>query len=333
MAQHGHDHHAPAGRRDDHGHDHGHEHGDEHGHGLAHGHAHAPAAFGRAFAIGIGLNAAFVVAEWLAGLHANSLALIADAAHNLSDVLSLVLAWGAMRLSARLPSARFTYGLRGSSILAALVNAFVLLLVTGALSWEAIHRLQDARPLQGGWVVATALVGIAVNGVTAWLFMAGQRDDLNLRAAYLHMASDAAVSLAVVIAGALVLVTQWFWLDPLLTLAVSVVIVWQTAQLLMQSLRLALQGVPPHIDSAEVKRFLAGLPGVLEVHDLHIWAMSTTESALTAHLVMPGRHPGDEFLQGTCEALRSRFRIHHPTLQIELADTAVRCELAPDHVV
>jgi cobalt-zinc-cadmium efflux system protein len=236
-------------------------------------------------------------------------------------------------LSARLPSARFTYGLRGSSILAALVNAFILLLVTGALSWEAIHRLRDAQALEGGWVVATALAGIAVNGVTAWLFMAGQRDDLNLRAAYLHMASDAAISVAVVIAGVIVIFTQWFWLDPLLTLVVSVVIVWQTAQLLTESLRLALQGVPQGIDSDEVKRFLARLPGVAEVHDLHIWAMSTTENALTAHLVMPGQHPGDGFLHATCEALKSQFRIQHPTLQIELADTAARCELAPDHVV
>jgi cobalt-zinc-cadmium efflux system protein len=324
MAQHGHDHRPTGGN-------HHHDHGHDHGHG--HGHDHAPATFGRAFLIGIALNSAFVVGEWLAGLHANSLALIADAAHNLSDVLSLVVAWVAIHLSARLPSARFTYGLRGSSILAALVNAFVLLLVTGGLSWAAILRLQDAQPLEGGWVVVTALVGIAVNGVTAWLFMAGQRNDLNVRAAYLHMASDAAVSLAVVIAGAAVIFTQWYWLDPLLTLAVSIVIVWQTAQLLMQSLRLALQGVPQDIDSAEVKAFLAALPGVTEVHDLHIWAMSTTENALTAHLVIPGRHPGDGFLQGSCETLRQRFGIHHPTLQIEVADTPLRCELAPDHVV
>jgi cobalt-zinc-cadmium efflux system protein len=324
MAQHGHDHRPTGGN-------HHHDHGHDHGHG--HGHVHAPATFGRAFLIGIALNSAFVVGEWLAGLHANSLALIADAAHNLSDVLSLVVAWVAIHLSARLPSARFTYGLRGSSILAALVNAFVLLLVTGGLSWAAILRLQDAQPLEGGWVVVTALVGIAVNGVTAWLFMAGQRNDLNVRAAYLHMAADAAVSLAVVIAGAAVIFTQWYWLDPLLTLAVSIVIVWQTAQLLMQSLRLALQGVPQDIDSAEVKAFLAALPGVTEVHDLHIWAMSTTENALTAHLVIPGRHPGDGFLQGSCETLRQRFGIHHPTLQIEVADTPLRCELAPDHVV
>jgi cobalt-zinc-cadmium efflux system protein len=333
MAQHGHDH-RPTGGDHHHDHDHDHDHEHEHGHGHGHGmHVHAPASFGRAFLIGIALNSAFLVGEWLAGLHANSLALIADAAHNLSDVLSLVVAWVAIRLSARLPSARFTYGLRGSSILAALVNAFVLLLVTGGLSWAAILRLQDAQPIEGGWVVATALIGIAVNGITAWLFMAGQRHDLNVRAAYLHMASDAAVSLVVVIAGGAVIFTQWYWLDPLLTLAVSIVIVWQTAQLLMQSLRLALQGVPHEIDSGEVKAFLAALPGVTEVHDLHIWAMSTTENALTAHLVIPGRHPGDGFLQSTCEALRQRFGIHHPTLQIEVADTAVRCELAPDHVV
>ncbi|HKB53412.1 MAG TPA: cation diffusion facilitator family transporter [Ramlibacter sp.] len=326
MAQHG-DHCHPTGRGDvhDHARDAGHTHGADHHHG--------PASFGRAFAVGIALNSGFVVGEWIAGLHADSLALMADAAHNLGDVLSLVLAWVAMRLSARLPSARFTYGLRGSSILAALVNACVLLLVTGALSWEAILRLSDPQPLRGGWVVATALVGVIINGATAWLFTSGRANDLNVRAAYLHMASDAVVSFAVVVAGVAVLYTAWYWLDPLLTLAVSVVIVWQTARLLIESLRLALQAVPRNIDSAAVKRFLCELPGVTEVHDLHIWAMSTTENALTAHLVIPGRHPGDTFLQSTSELLMRRFGIQHPTLQIEVADTRSSCALAPDHIV
>ena len=317
----------------DHGHDHhGHDHHD-HGHGHGHAHAHAPASFGRAFAIGIALNSGFVLAEWLVGVAAHSLALIADAAHNLSDVLSLLLAWLAASLSQRLPSARFTYGLRGSSILAALVNAAALLLVTGALAWEALHRLTTAQPVEGGWVAITAFIGILVNGFTAWLFMAGSRDDLNLRGVYLHMAADTAVSLAVVIAGGAVIFTGWYWLDPALTLVVSALIVWQTFDLLKQSLGLALQAVPPGIEPAAVRDFLAGLRGVTEVHDLHIWAMSTTENALTAHLVMPGGHPGDDFLHDACEHLRGDFRIQHPTLQIEVADTATACPLAPDHVV
>lgn len=322
MAQHSS--HAPGHEHHDHGHDH-------HGHG--HAHAHAPASFGRAFAIGIALNAGFVVAEWLVGIAAHSLALIADAAHNLSDVLSLLLAWLAASLSQRLPSARFTYGLRGSSILAALVNAAALLLVTGALAWEALHRLTTTQPVEGGWVAMTAFIGILVNGFTAWLFMAGSRDDLNLRGVYLHMAADTAVSLAVVIAGGAVIFTGWYWLDPALTLVVSAVIVWQTFDLLKQSLGLALQAVPPGIDAAAVRDFLKGLPGVTEVHDLHIWAMSTTENALTAHLVLPGGHPGDDFLHDVCEHLRGDFRIQHPTLQIEVADTATACPLAPEHVV
>ena len=328
MAQHhSHDH-----GHDHHGHDH-HDHDHDHDHGHGHAHAHGPASFGRAFAIGIALNSGFVLAEWLVGIAAHSLALIADAAHNLSDVLSLVLAWLAASLSQRLPSARFTYGLRGSSILAALVNAAALLLVTGALAWEALHRLTTAQPVEGGWVAITAFIGILVNGFTAWLFMAGSRDDLNLRGVYLHMAADAAVSLAVVIAGGAVIFTGWYWLDPALTLVVSALIVWQTFDLLKQSLGLALQAVPPGIEPAAVRDFLTGLRGVTEVHDLHIWAMSTTENALTAHLVLPGGHPGDVFLQEACDHLRAHFRIQHATLQIEVADSGAACPLAPEHVV
>jgi cobalt-zinc-cadmium efflux system protein len=311
------------------GHDHDH-HAHEH---HAHAHAHAPASFGRAFAIGIALNSAFVVAEWLLGLSAQSLALLADAAHNLGDVLSLVIAWVAMRLAQRRPSARFTYGLRGSSILAALVNAAVLLLVTGALAWEAVQRFAHPAAVEGGIVMATAAAGIAVNGFTAWLFMAGSKGDLNLRGAYLHMAADAAVSLAVVVAGGIVLATGWAWIDPLLTLVVSVVIVWGTWGLLRQSLQLALHAVPEGIDIAAVRERLMGMPGVSEVHDLHVWAMGTADNALTAHLVMPGGHPGDAFLQRACDAMRNGFGIGHTTLQIEVADTAHACALAPEHVV
>ena len=313
---------------------HPHDH-EDHGHDDAdrHSHSHAPASFGKAFAIGVALNMAFVVAEWLFGLMAHSLALLADAAHNLGDVLGLLLAWGAMHLSQRKPNARYTYGLRSTSILAALINAIALLLITGGLAWEAIHRLTDPQPVQGSLVIAVALIGVLVNGITAWLFMSGGKSDLNLRGAYLHMAADAAVSLAVAVAGGVVMLAGWYWLDPLLTLVVAAVIIWGTWDLLRQSLRMALQAVPPTIDAGQVRDYLCTLPGVSQVHDLHIWAMSTTENALTAHLVIPSGHPGDDFLHDACREIEGRFAIHHATLQIELADTNRACALAPDHLV
>jgi len=322
-AGHDHDHH-------DHGHDAGHG---QHHHHHAHGHSHAPASFGKAFAIGCILNVGFVVAEWVFGAMAHSLALMADAVHNLGDVLALLLAWLAAGLARRPPSERFTYGLRGSSILAALLNAGALLLVTGGLGWEALRRLPDPGPVAGGTVIGVALVGVVINGLTAWMFMQGGKKDLNLRGVYLHMAADAAVSLAVAIAGAAVIFTGWNWLDPALTLVVSGVILWSSWDLLRQSLRLALQAVPAGIATADVRALLAGLPGVAEVHDLHIWAMSTSENALTAHLVMPAGHPGDAFLRTTCGELAQHFGIQHATLQIEVASTGAACALAPDHVV
>jgi cobalt-zinc-cadmium efflux system protein len=328
----GHDGHDPHGHDHDHAHAHGHRHGAAHA-GHHHGHVHAPASFGKAFAIGCVLNVGFVVAEWVFGALANSLALMADAVHNLGDVLALLLAWLAVGLARRPPSERFTYGLRGSSILAALLNAGALLVVTGGLGWEALRRLPDPGPIEGGTVIAVALVGVVVNGITAWLFMHGGRTDLNLRGVYLHMAADAAVSLGVALAGVGVLLTGWNWLDPALTLVVSAVILWSSWDLLRQSLRLALQAVPAGIETGEVRELLARLPGVAEVHDLHIWAMSTSENALTAHLVMPAGHPGDAFLHGACSQLQQRFGIHHATLQIEVAKTGAACALAPDHVV
>jgi cobalt-zinc-cadmium efflux system protein len=312
---------------------HQHSHKGGHDHGQGGSHSHGPASFGKAFAIGVALNLSFVLAEWLFGLVAHSLALLADAAHNLGDVLGLLLAWGAMHLSQREPDERYTYGLRGTSILAALINAIGLLLITGGLAWEAIHRLSEPQPVAGGIVIAVALAGVLVNGITAWLFMSGSDKDLNVRGAYLHMAADAAVSLAVAVGGGVVLFSGWLWLDPVLTLAVALVIVWTTWDLLKQSVRLALQAVPESIDSAEVRGYLAALPGVSQVHDLHIWAMSTTENALTAHLVIPGGHPGDDFLHTACHEIEHRFGIHHTTLQIELADTSRSCVLAPDRVV
>jgi len=315
-------------------HDHeGDGHGHHHDHSPGHAHSHAPASFGKAFAIGISLNAAFVIVEWIVGVQANSLALIADAAHNLGDVLSLVLAWIAVLLARRTPTPRLTYGLRGSSILIALVNAAALFVVTGGVAWEAIQRLGEPQAVQGFAVAATAGVGIVVNGLTAYLFMRGSKTDLNIRAAYLHMAADAAVSLAVLIAGVLVALTGFFLLDPLLTLVVSGLIIWQTAGLLRESLRMTVQAVPEGVDIDKVRSFLRELPGVTDVHDLHVWAMSTRENVLTAHLVVPGSHPGDRFLQDAAHELAHSFSIHHTTLQIEVADTSVTCTLAPEHVV
>jgi cobalt-zinc-cadmium efflux system protein len=313
--------------------DHG-AHHDHHGHGHAHhhGHGHAPADFGSAFAIGIGLNVAFVVIEAVFGVLSNSMALIADAGHNLSDVLGLVVAWGANVLARRPPSERYTYGLRGSSILAALFNAVFLLVAVGAIAWEAVQRFAAPQPVGGGTMIAVAAAGIVVNGATAWLFASGRKGDLNIRGAFLHMIADAAVSAGVVVAGLAILATGWQWLDPVVSLIIVAVIVWSTWGLLRDSLSMSLAAVPPGVDAAAVRNHLQALPGVAGVHDLHIWAMSTTETALTAHLVMPGGHPGDAFLREASEDLERRFRIGHATLQIEV-DEESACRLAPDHVI
>ena len=288
---------------------------------------------GKAFLIGIVLNLGFVAAEWGFGLMSHSLALLADATHNLGDVLGLVLAWGASHLSRRAPSKRFTYGLRGTSILAALANALLLVLVTGGLIWEAVQRLQDPQPVAGSIVIAVALAGVAVNGFTAWLFTAGHKHDLNVKGAYLHMAADAVTSLGVAVAGGVVLLTGWLWLDPAVTLVIAAVIVVGSWGMLRDSFQLAMQAVPRGIDQAKVREFLLRRPCVEQVHDLHIWGMSTTENAMTAHLVCPGGHPGDKFVQQLVADIAERFSIHHVTLQVELGDTASPCALAPEHVV
>ena len=321
------------GHGDDHDHEHGaKDHGEEsHDHG-GHDHAHAPADFGAAFAIGIALNVGFVAIEAAFGLIAGSVALLSDAGHNLGDVLGLSAAWLASRLVQRAPSARFTYGLRGSSILAALFNAVFLLLTVGAISWEAILRLADPAPVAGNIVMIVAAIGIVVNGVTAWLFASGQKDDINLRGAFLHMASDALVSAGVVASGFVILATGWLWLDPLTSLAVNVVIVWGTWGLLRDSLGMSMAAVPAGVDPAKLRAFLAARSGVSAVHDLHVWPISTTETALTCHLVMPAGHPGDAFLHDLAAELARRFRIGHPTLQIE-TDPQIACALAPDEVV
>jgi cobalt-zinc-cadmium efflux system protein len=317
----------------DHAHDHaGHSHGaHEHVHGHG-GHAHAPKNFGPAFVIGIGLNIAFVVIEAVFGWLGNSVALLADAGHNLSDVLGLVIAFVATLLAARLPSARFTYGLRGSSILAALFNGVLLLVAVGGIGWEAVIRLMHPEPAASLTVIAVAAAGIVVNGATAWLFVSGSKGDINVRGAFLHMAADAGVSAAVVVAGLLMLMTGWLWLDPVASLLVCAVIVWTTWSLLRDALAMSVDAVPAGIDPVAVRTYLCTLPGVDTLHDLHIWPMSTTEVALTAHLVMSRGHPGDAFLHDVAETLKHRFNIAHPTLQIEV-DPHNACELAPDEVV
>ena len=293
---------------------------------------HAPANFGTAFAIGIALNLAFVAVEFVYGVLANSMALVADAGHNLSDVLSLAIAWIASVLARRPPSSRLTYGLGGSSIVAALFNAVLLLVAVGAIAWEAILRLFHPEPVASGTVMIVAAVGIVINGATAWLFASGRKGDLNIRGAFLHMVADAAVSAGVVAAAAVILLTGWLWLDPLTSLVVVGLIVWGTWGLLRDSLAMSVSAVPAAIDPEAVRRYLESRPGVAAVHDLHIWPMSTTETALTAHLVLPGGHPGDEFLMQATTELKRRFGIGHTTLQIEVsAETA--CQLAPDHVV
>ena len=297
-----------------------------------HGHMHAPANFGAAFAVGIALNAGFVVLEVVFGIAGHSVALLADAGHNSSDALGLVVAWLATVLARRAPTARFTYGLGGSSILAALFNAVFLLVVVGGLSWEAIGRLFHPGPVAGKTVMIVAAAGIVINGICAWLFASGRKYDLNIRGAFMHMAADALVSAGVVVAGLIILLTGWLWLDPLVSLAINAIIVWGTWTLLRDSTAMSLSAVPPGIESERVERFLAARPGVASVHDLHIWAMSTTETALTVHLVMPAGHPGDAFIAELCRNLRERFAIGHATVQVE-TDEASACPLAPAHVV
>lgn len=319
----------------DHAHDHahnqaGHAHKDHaHGHG---GHVHAPAQFGTAFAVGIALNTAFVIVEAIFGYASNSTALIADAGHNLSDVLGLVVAWIAVVLSKRPPSARFTYGLRGSSILAALFNAVFLLVAVGAIGWEAIHRLFNPEPVAEITVMIVATVGIAINGFTAWLFASGRKGDLNIRGAYLHMIADAAVSAGVVIAAILIMFTGWFWLDAATSLLIVAVIVWGTWGLLRDSTAMSLGAVPPSIDPVAVRSYLEHCSGVTAVHDLHIWPMSTTEVVLTCHLVIPSGSPGDAFLFQIADHLNDKFGIQHTTIQIE-TDPNSACALAPEQVV
>ncbi|HZZ61296.1 MAG TPA: cation diffusion facilitator family transporter [Roseiarcus sp.] len=295
-------------------------------------HADRPAGYGSAFAIGIALNFGFVIAEAAFGFLSNSVALFADAGHNLGDVLGLGVAWLASELAKRAPSARFTYGLRGSSILAALFNAVFLLVTVGAISLEAIRRLGAPQPVAEKTVMLVAAIGIVVNGVTAWLFASGGKGDINVRGAFLHMASDALVSVGVVVAGLMILLTGWFRLDPIVSLAINAVIVWGTWGLLRESVSMSMAAVPSSVDPAGVREFLSTRPGVASIHDVHVWPVGATEIALTCHLVMPAGHPGDAFLHDLAAELARRFKIDHPTVQIEV-DPESACALAPDNVV
>jgi cobalt-zinc-cadmium efflux system protein len=341
MSEHDHegDHHHAHGHGDGHEHegahahpeDHGHDHEASYGHG---GHQHgAPSDFSAAFAIGISLNLAFVVVETVYGILAHSMALVADAGHNLSDVLGLGLSWGATILAKRAPTIRRTYGLKASTILASLANALVLLFVTGGIAWESVRRLAEPANVSEKTVIVVALVGVAVNGVSALLFMSGSKGDLNIRSAFLHLASDAVLALGVAVAGGVILFTGWNWLDPVVSLVLSATILFSTWSLLRSSTDLALSAVPEHIKPEAVRQLLAELPGVQAVHDLHIWAISTTETALTVHLEVPGTIACEASAKAN-KLLRDRFGIGHCTIQVEASKAeGAHCSLAPDNVV
>jgi cobalt-zinc-cadmium efflux system protein len=322
---HDHDHHDHSHDNHDHGHDH---HG--HSHGLG-GHSHVPTNFGRAFALTTALNLGLVVVQVVYGLIADSMALLADAGHNFGDAIGLILAWIAYTLGRVRATERFTYGFRSASILSAFANAILLLVATGAIVWEALRRMSAPPEVAGMTVIIVAGAGIVINGLSAWILMAGQKHDLNIRGAYLHLVADAAVSVGVVLGGAVIVATGWNWVDPAVSLVIAVVIVWGTWSLLRESFELSMQAVPKGIVLADVRAYLEALPGVGSVHHLHVWAMSTTENALTVHLVFPAGHPGDAFLSRICQDLSTKFRIHHPTIQVEMAEGASCAIEQPTH--
>lgn len=300
---------------------------------MTHDHSHARANYNRAFAVGIALNVGFVATEAVFGVLADSLALLADAGHNLSDVLGLLLAWGAMHLAKRRPTERRTYGLRRASILAALFNAVLLLVAVDGIAWEAIGRFAQPAAVSAPTVVAVAAAGVVVNAVTALLFWSGRGTDLNIRGAFLHMAADAGISLGVVVAGIAIVVTQWVWLDSAISLLIAAVVAAGTWGLLRQSVDLSLDAVPERVDLPGVRAFLAALPGVVSVHDLHVWAISTTETALTVHLVKPDGSVDDDWLARVAEELHDRFSIEHSTIQVESGRATRPCKLSPDDIV
>lgn len=302
-----------------------------HNHSHGHGHSHAPANYGFAFGFGIILNTIFIIVEITYGFLADSLALIADAGHNISDVLGLVIAWIAVWLGKKAPSAKRTYGFKRSSILAALFNAVFLLVAIGAIAWEAIQRFSSPQPVAGKTVIIVALIGIIINSLTAALFMAGRKNDLNIRGAFMHMAADALVSLGVVIAGFVIIWTGWQWIDPVVSLLIVIVVFFGTWGLLKESVNLSLDAVPEGIDLGKIKDYLSSLPTVLEVHDLHVWAMSTTENALTVHLIRTEIEDNDQLLQKLTKELHDHFGIEHATIQIEKG--TYDCSLQPESTI
>ena len=317
------------------GHQHDHEgHGaHEHSHEHGIGHSHAPKDFNTAFAVGVFLNLGLVAAQIVFGLVAHSLALVADAGHNFADVLGLLLAWWASKLAKSLPTRERTYGMGSASILAALANALFLLVTMGAVAWEAIIRLEKPTEVHGQMVIWVAVLGIVVNGVSAALFYSGRKGDLNVRGAFVHLAADAGISLGVVLAGVAILLTGRTWIDPVASLVITAIIIYSTWGLFRDAMKLALQAVPPGINMNEVKRCLETRPGVAGVHDVHVWAMSTTQTALTAHLVKPDGKLDDELLHEICHELKERFQIQHVTVQWEQGNGTQTCNQAPDEVV
>jgi cobalt-zinc-cadmium efflux system protein len=320
---HDHDHDDHDHEHDDHDHDH--HHGHAHGHGHHH---HGPADLGdKRYLIGIGLNLAIVVAQAIAGVIGHSTALLADASHNMSDVLGLALAGGAAWLAAKPPGARRTYGFGKATVFAALINGLLLVFASGAIVWEAVHRFMNPEPVNGGLVMATAGVGVVVNGLTAWMFMRGREGDANVRAAFLHMAGDAMISVGVIVAGLLVMLTGVSWIDPLASVVIVLVILWGTFGLLRDAADMAMDAAPRSVDIPKLRAFLAAQPGVAEVHDLHVWSMGAASCAMTAHLVMPEVADNDAFIKGLCRQIDRRFDIDHATFQIERG----HFECHPDH--
>jgi cobalt-zinc-cadmium efflux system protein len=321
--------HAADGHADHHAHAEGQDHNHDHG---GHGHSHAPKSFGKAFAIGTALNLGFVIIEAGYGIAAGSMALLADAGHNLSDVLGLLIAWGAATLGRRSPKGRYTYGFRSSSILAAFLNALLLIVAIVVIAVEAVRRFSEPAPVAGGTVMIVAAIGIVINTATALLFMSGRKGDLNIRGAFLHMAADAAVSAGVVVAGFIIVKTGLAWIDPVTSLIIVAVIAIGTWGLLRDSVNMSLHAAPPGLDPEEIGAFLRAQDGVQEIHDLHIWPMSTTETALTVHLLVPAGYPGDAYTARLAAGLKEKFRVDHATIQIE-TDPATPCELESDKTV
>jgi cobalt-zinc-cadmium efflux system protein len=315
-------------------HDHNHcSHDDHRHHGHDHQHHHSPKNYNKAFFWGISLNLIFVIIETVYGFLSHSLALMADAGHNLSDVAALIIAWGAFWLSQKNPTSRFTFGLRKSSILSALFNSLFLLVAVGIILWEAFYRLLSPNIIETKSVMIVAGIGIVINSLTAFLFFKDKDTDLNIRGAYLHMATDALVSLGVVISAFVVSLTSWQWPDPIMSIIISFVIIFGTWKMFASSLRLTMDAVPDHIDPMAVKNYLSNLPGVLETHDLHIWAMSSTETALTAHLTLESMNMKNSLLQEIANHLKVHFNIHHPTIQIELYDEHFECHFKPENIL